>query len=219
MALRKAAYVIVLLALATAGCRGDDKSDDASARTTTTRESTTTSQYIVDLVTTTTAAGASAGTTTTTKAGAKPATTTTVRIESTHGGSVNDAPRDAHSEKTDNTGTLTYSPTPTNQVNAASHPANDPLDFTISCTIAADGHGTCHLILINRVTRTAQFPAGGLTITLTMQRAGAAAEEFSHTLSNVTSLRAGEQAEVDATFDLTVAGTYTYSATTTIAWP
>jgi hypothetical protein len=217
MALRKAAYVIVALALATAGCRGDDKGDDASARTTTSREATTTSQYIVGLVTTTTPA--SAGTTTTAKGGAKPATTTTVRIESTQGGTVNDAPRDAHSEKTDNTGTLTYSTTPMNQVNAASHPANDPLDFAISCTIAADGHGTCHLILINRVTRTAQFPTGGLTITLTMQRAGAAADEFPHTLSNVTSLRAGEQAEVDATFDLTVAGTYTYSATTTIAWP
>lgn len=214
---RAAACALVLLTLAATGCSGDS-GHESLRRTTSTLEATTTTApstanvlgATLDATTTTTPSA------TATTANAKPATSTTV-VTAAEGAYVNDAPRDAHSEASDNAGTLTYSATPTASSSNAAKP-NDPLEFTVACRVAADGHGECNVHLVNHVTRTAQFP-GGLKITVTMQREGAAPVQFVFQPGNVPSLQPGETAEVEGTIDLYEQGTYSYSATTTVAWP
>jgi len=214
-----ATCALVAVTIAGAGCRGDSNDDSALRRTTTTLE---------DVVTTTTAPstatvlGATLDATTTT---AQPkATTTTAHaapgttvVTFAEGAYVNDAPRDAHTEASDNSGTLTYSATPS-ATSSNTVKQNDPLEFTLACQVAADGHGECNVRLVNHVTRTAQFP-GGLKITVTMQREGGAPVQFVFAPGNVPSLQPGEEAQVEGTIDLFEQGTYSYSATTTVAWP
>jgi hypothetical protein len=133
------------------------------------------------------------------------------------GAYVTDAPRDAHTEHSDNSGTLTYSANPTASSSTTPNDG-DALEFTIACHVAADGHGECNAHVVNHVTRTAQFP-GGLKITVTMTRPGKPPVQFVFDPGNVPSLEPGATAEVVGTIDLFEQGTYDYTATTTVAWP
>ena len=212
------ACALVGVALLAAGCRGKSHEGAALAPTTTEGLSTSTAP------TTATVLGATLDTTTTpspttasTAAPPKPATTTTVPTRTAPDATVTDAPRDAHTEASDNSGTLTYSSNPAAS-STTTPKANDPLEFTIACHVGSDGYGICNVDLVNHVTRTAQFP-DGLKITVTMQRAGAAPLQFVLAPGNVASLRPGEEAQVEGSFILDDQGTYTYSATTTVAWP
>jgi hypothetical protein len=217
MGIRRTACLVAAIVLGTAACKGDDGNKDQAARSTTSRVRTTTTTAAADTTETSTTS-TSVGATATTATGARPTTSTTVHFESNQGATVNDAPRDAHEEKTDNSGRLTYSATPVNRVTTTDRAANDPLEFTISCAVDPDGHGVCTMRMVNHVTRAAQFP-GGLKILVTMVRTGGGTATFPMDLPNVSSLAAGEEAHVEGTFDLTEQGDWTYSATTTVAWP
>ncbi|MEY2418663.1 MAG: hypothetical protein QOG90_1343 [Actinomycetota bacterium] len=217
---RNAALCAVLgLTLATSGCRGSSDDKAALETTTTALPATTTTApstatvlgATLDASTTTSPPN---GATTTAKPKSTPSTTVT---RSSEGATVSDAPRDAHTENSDNSGSLTFSPTPTAS-SSTGEKAGDPLEFTLACQVASDGHGQCNVHLVNHVTRAAQFP-GGLKVTVTMERQGASPVQFVFAPGNVPSLQPGEAAEVEGTIDLYDQGTYTYSATTTVAWP
>lgn len=205
--MRRLTTVVAVVAVVTAACRGDGERDTA-ARTATTSSTTTTLPTQV--------LGVALDATTTTTAPRVRTATTTARPRSA--ATTTDAPRDAHTQRSDNAGSLEYSANPTAASSRQEPEPGDPLEFVAVCQVAADGHGTCRIHLVNHVTRSAQFP-GGLKLTITMQRRGGAPLEFAHDVAHVTTLRPGEEAFVDATFDLVEHGSYDYFATTTVAWP
>ena len=206
---------LLVLTLGTTACRGGSD-NGATARTTSSTglPPTTTEAASVPAdtaATTTTTAKPASGVTTST-------TTKSSAVVTSNGATVADAPRDAHTENSDNTGTVTFAnPAGATSGHADAKP-DDPLSFGIVCSVATDGHGTCKVDLVNHVKRTAQFP-GGLKITVTMQKQGSAPVNFVFDPGNVPSLDPGASAEVEGTFDLFEQGTYNYSATTTVAWP
>jgi hypothetical protein len=213
-----ATCALVGVTLAASSCRGASHNDALHPTTTAAKATTSTAPSTASVLGATldnpTTTLAPSATTTTAKPGAAPATTV---VTSAPAANVNDAPRDAHTETSDNGGTVTYSATPSASATAAPKDTG-PLEFTLECHVAPDGHGECNVHLVNHVTRTAQFP-GGLKITVTMQRPNASPVQFVFAPGNVPSLAPGEEAFVEGTIDLFDQGTYSYAATTTVAWP
>jgi hypothetical protein len=159
----------------------------------------------------------------TTKGGDAAPSTSTTRAGPSQGAYVSDPPRRYVPERTDNTGRLVFSDSPTTASAISPRAANDALEFTVHCVITADGNGDCHFTLVNHVKRTARFP-GDLSIDLTFAPTDRARTTYTFPidLPETSSMRSGERLELDASFDLDPAearGTYDYFAYVDVSWP